>query len=311
VRLPLASSAEPAAAAVVTPTPIPGPARRILVADDNRDSVESLALLLRLYGHEVEVAHDGEEAVAKAERFRPHVALLDIGMPRLSGHEAARKLRQRPWGKRLLLVAATGWAQAEERERARASGFDAHLVKPVNPADLMNMLATPGPLRPKARAQAETASRGAEVADARDEPSEIDAEPAVPPGASEARTAPLILVVDDFPGAREANGRLLALSGYRVEEAGSGPEALRKGFESRPAMILMDLAMPGMDGWETIRRLKADSRTRSSRIVILTGAGHGGGAKRAKEAGCDAYLIKPCLPEALLEVVRSLLEKNQ
>ena len=114
--------------------------QRILVADDNNDSAESLALLLRLAGHEVETASDGEQALAAAERFRPHVAVLDLGMPRLSGHDVARALRQKDWASDLVLVAATGWSQADELERTREAGFDAHLVKPVESRALLKLL---------------------------------------------------------------------------------------------------------------------------------------------------------------------------
>jgi CheY-like chemotaxis protein len=92
----------------------------------------------------VQTASDGEEAVAVAERFRPEVALLDLGMPRLSGHDVARRLKQQGWAKDLLLVAVTGWSQAEEFQRTREAGFDAHLVKPVDSRVLMKLLAGPG-----------------------------------------------------------------------------------------------------------------------------------------------------------------------
>jgi CheY-like chemotaxis protein len=124
---------------------------------------------------------------------------------------------------------------------------------------------------------------------------------------SRAKKQPLILVVDDFPAAREMYGRFLSYSGFRVEEASGGPEAVEKGIALKPALVVMDLAMPGMDGWEAIRRLKADPATHDVRIVVVTGAAYGGGARKAKEAGCDAYLVKPCLPETLLGVVRRLL----
>jgi len=120
----------------------------------------------------------------------------------------------------------------------------------------------------------------------------------------------LILVVDDFPATREMYGRFLGYSGFHVEEASSGPEALKKSFTLKPQIIIMDLTMPGMDGWEAIRKLKADERTRHTPIVVVTGASFSGGAQKAKDAGCDAYLVKPCLPETLLGVVRSLLDKR-
>lgn len=115
----------------------------ILVVDDNHDSADSLAALLRLTGNEVHTAYDSLEALQRAEKLRPDVALLDIGMPKMNGCEAARHLRRLPWGKNLLLIAVTGWGQEEDRRRTREAGFDAHLVKPVDHAALMRLLEDP------------------------------------------------------------------------------------------------------------------------------------------------------------------------
>ena len=115
--------------------------RRILVADDNHDAAMSLALLLEMEGHDVRRAYDGVEALAIADEFRPDVALLDIGMPRLDGYGAARELRAREWAKDLLLFALTGWGQQEDQRRAREAGFDRHLTKPVDPDTLRELVA--------------------------------------------------------------------------------------------------------------------------------------------------------------------------
>ncbi len=113
---------------------------RILVADDNYDAAQSLALMLGMDGHDVRTASDGLEALRIAEEFRPQLVLLDIGMPRLDGYETARRLRERPWAGETLLFALTGWGQEEDRERARKAGFDRHLVKPVDPEALSQLL---------------------------------------------------------------------------------------------------------------------------------------------------------------------------
>jgi CheY-like chemotaxis protein len=105
--------------------------RRILVVDDNQDSAESLAMLLRLTGHEVHIAQDGLEAIEAAATLQPHVILLDIGLPRLNGYEAARRIREQQGHQGLTLVALTGWGQQEDRRRSQEAGFDAHLIKPV------------------------------------------------------------------------------------------------------------------------------------------------------------------------------------
>jgi signal transduction histidine kinase len=114
--------------------------RRILVADDNNDALESLATLLELGGHEVVTASNGALALECAERHRPEVALLDIGMPMLDGYEVARRIRVQPWGQRVTLVALTGWGQDSDRRRSREAGFDSHLVKPLDMDKLSELL---------------------------------------------------------------------------------------------------------------------------------------------------------------------------
>jgi DNA-binding response OmpR family regulator len=114
---------------------------RILVADDNRDAASSLATLLSLDGNEVRVANDGEQALAEAERFRPDVVLLDIGMPKKNGYEVAREMRAAPWGGSMTLVAVTGWGQVDDKRRAREAGFDRHFTKPLDLDALMAFLA--------------------------------------------------------------------------------------------------------------------------------------------------------------------------
>jgi PAS domain S-box-containing protein len=115
--------------------------RRVLVTDDNRDAADSLAVMLRLGGHEVHTAYDGHAAVEAAARLRPDVAVLDIGMPGMTGYEVARRIRSEPWGRAVVLVALTGWGQEEDKRRATEAGFDRHLTKPVDPAALDGLLA--------------------------------------------------------------------------------------------------------------------------------------------------------------------------
>lgn len=115
--------------------------RRVLVADDNADAADSLAMLLTLMGNEVRTAADGQEAVEIAEAFRPDVAVLDIGMPRLDGNGVARRIRAEPWGRGVALVALTGWGHEDDRRRTAEAGFDLHLTKPIDPTTLDTLLA--------------------------------------------------------------------------------------------------------------------------------------------------------------------------
>jgi CheY-like chemotaxis protein len=150
VRLPAAPQ-EPAAEqegdGTAQADPPPVPARRVLVVDDNVDAADSLALLLKLTGQEVRVAHDGPTALLVAEAFRPQVVLLDIGMPGMDGYEVARRLRGQPEGRSALVVALTGWGQDHDRRRSAEAGFDHHLVKPVEPDALGKLLAGCDPRR--------------------------------------------------------------------------------------------------------------------------------------------------------------------
>jgi PAS domain S-box-containing protein len=115
--------------------------RRILIVDDNELSANSLSILLGMAGNETRTAYDGSEALGAAEAFRPHVVLLDLGLPMMDGYETCARIRQQPWGKDILVVALTGWGQAEDRRRSTEAGFDRHIVKPADPVELMKMVA--------------------------------------------------------------------------------------------------------------------------------------------------------------------------
>jgi len=141
VRLPVLSKAsvaaqpEPAAAE-------PSPERRILIVDDNVDAADSLAMLLEITGNKTYMAHDGVEAVEAIEEHRPEVVLLDIGLPRLTGHEVCRQVRQQPWGKDIVMIALTGWGQEDDRRQSEEAGFNGHLVKPVDYDKLLELLSS-------------------------------------------------------------------------------------------------------------------------------------------------------------------------
>ncbi len=142
VRLPVVvrASAPPVPAEEEEPA-APKSSLRILIVDDNRDGADSLVMLLRIMGNDTRTAYDGQQGVDVAEEFRPEVMLLDIGLPKLNGYEACRRIRQQPWGKSVVLIAMTGWGQEDDRRRSQEAGFDHHMVKPVDPQDLMKLLA--------------------------------------------------------------------------------------------------------------------------------------------------------------------------
>ena len=116
--------------------------RRVLIVDDNRDSAESLAMLLEITGNKTYMAHDGLEALEQVEEYRPEVVLLDIGLPMLDGHEVCRRVREQPWGKDIVVIALTGWGQDDDRRKSEEAGFNGHLVKPVDYDKLLELLAS-------------------------------------------------------------------------------------------------------------------------------------------------------------------------
>jgi DNA-binding response OmpR family regulator len=111
------------------------------VADDNRDAAESLAALLRMVGHDVRIAYDGVEAVGLADEYHPDTIVLDIGMPKMNGYEVAQKMRAKTWGKDAMIIALSGWGQEDDKRRSHEVGIDHHLVKPLEPASLLELLA--------------------------------------------------------------------------------------------------------------------------------------------------------------------------
>jgi CheY-like chemotaxis protein len=121
---------------------------------------------------------------------------------------------------------------------------------------------------------------------------------------------PRVLLVDDYLDAREMYTEYLRYSGFDVVEAENGMEALQRAIDATPDIILMDLSLPVMDGWEATRRLKADERTASIPVVALTGHALAGISEGAKKAGCDAFVTKPCLPEDLVKEIRKILDAS-
>ena len=119
----------------------PAAPRRVLVVDDNRDSAMSLSMLMKLTGSQTQTAFDGEEAVEQAAAYNPDLILLDIGLPKMNGYDACRAIRNEPWGKDIVIIALTGWGQDEDRRKSAEAGFNGHLVKPVDHAALVKVLA--------------------------------------------------------------------------------------------------------------------------------------------------------------------------
>jgi CheY-like chemotaxis protein len=141
VRLPVSKevpSAAPQNAAPAQPQTLE--LRRVLVVDDNQDAALSMSMILKKQGHVVDIAHDGIEAVAKAELLQPQIIFMDLGMPRMNGYEACKAMRGAAWGKDLYIIALSGWGQAEDRKRSDEAGFDEHIVKPIDRKTLLRLM---------------------------------------------------------------------------------------------------------------------------------------------------------------------------
>jgi CheY-like chemotaxis protein len=140
VRLPLLTcDLVGAATAGEEDTGLPA-SRRVLIVDDNQDAAEMLGVMMTAWGQDPKIAHDGLAALEAGAAFEPEIVLLDIGLPRLDGHETARRMRAQTWGRRALLIALTGWGQDVDVARSRDAGFDHHLVKPVDPRVLKDLI---------------------------------------------------------------------------------------------------------------------------------------------------------------------------
>jgi CheY-like chemotaxis protein len=246
---------------------------RILVVDDNRDAAESLAMLLMAMGNNVHTAHDGEEAVAAAGKYRPDVVLCDIGLPKLSGYEACRQMKEQAWDKKMILVAVTGWGQDEDRRRSSEAGFDYHLVKPVDLRNLSNLLLGDPRLFH------------------------------TPTG----KNCPLrVLIVDDMRDARHMLSTLLKASGHDVQTASDGLTAISVALDFQPNVVLMDIRMPGMSGLEVATQMRLEPKLKDAMLIALTGNADEDDRQQSLEAGFNHHLVKPPDISMIRELLRNV-----
>lgn len=251
---------------------------RILVVDDLRDTADSLAMLLRLRGNDVRAAYDGLEAIRIASDFKPEVVVLDIGLPGIDGYETARRMRREPWADSAILIAVTGWGQEQDRIDAAAAGFDHHFVKPVRPAELANCW------------QRALRRRGL-----------------TPP--SMERIGPLkqrILVIDDHADVADSIASVLRYLGADVGTAYDGVTGLATADSFMPSIVFIDLHMPGMDGYEVARRLRASVDGRDLSLIAVTGWDTSGNLDEMRAAGFNQTLMKPTDLHALEELLASV-----
>jgi CheY-like chemotaxis protein len=241
--------------------------RRVLVVDDNVDHADSLATLLRLDGHEVHTAYDGQEAIDAFRAVHPDVVLLDIGMPGLNGYETARQIRELGGAPGIKLIALSGWGQQRDRQLSESAGFDHHLVKPVESAALQQIMAEER--RPPARAAGDGQLR--------------------------------VLVVDDNADLRASLASILQVSGCEIRTAPDGAAAVAEALDWRPDVVFVDIHMPRMNGFQVAKKLRERFLPGSMKLILMSGVTIDETlARDAKQAGFDACIDKVAQPQLWL-----------
>ena len=256
----------------------------VLLVDDLEDQRELYREYLEFVGFRVETAGDGFEAIERASALQPDVVVMDLAMPGLDGFETTERLKVLEATRAIPVIALTAHGELP-REWAISSGCAAYLRKPCEPYDLALEVTS------ALRKAAEAAPRA----------------PVPPTPGAGAR--PRVMVVDDHEDARELFAQYLEARGYAVSTAADGDEALRDIPLLRPDVIVMDLDLPRLDGWEAIRRLKRDPLTRAIPVVAVSGHVYDADRDQAWEAGCSAFLSKPCPPDRLHTEVERMLRR--
>ncbi|HVR88175.1 MAG TPA: response regulator [Candidatus Limnocylindria bacterium] len=260
---------------------------RILIVEDEANNLDVACRIVAAAGHEALVAQDGQSGLEVARRERPDAVLVDLLLPKLDGWALTRAIREEPWAARIPIIAVSALAMQSDQDRARDAGCDAFITKPYAPAELRAVLqryfAVDAPPRPSGAAEP--------VPDA------------IPP----AERLGKVLVVDDEPANVELIERRLRGNGYETLSANNGHDAIALAAREQPDLILMDVMMPGLDGWQATQLLKGDPKTANIPVVFVTARDRPEDVAKGFETGGIMYVAKPVEPVELFARVRTAI----
>ncbi len=265
----------------------------ILVVDDESESLYVISYYLHQNGYQVIFPEADEDAIQLAQQYEPYAVILDVIMPAKSGWEILRDLKASPVTQEIPVLMTS---ILSERERALEMGADEYLVKPFDPEQLLAFLSS---IEKKGKRK-KSLIQIANFLTKKDLP-----QPATRHRTGNGKTSrSRILLVDDDSDTQYALQLILEGEGYEVDFAKEGREALKKAESSKPNLILMDIMMPGMDGYETTQTLKRNDRLKDIPIVAVTAKAMKGDRERTLQAGCDDYISKPFVTEEILQIVK-------
>ena len=261
---------------------------RILIIEDEANNLDVARRIVRGAGHEALTATDGLLGLEIARREHPDAVLVDLLLPKLDGWSVTRAIREEPWAKKIPIIAVSALAMEADRERAREAGCDDFVTKPYAPAELRLLLgkhfADSSAPKPATRASEPSGS-----------------------GISPAERLGRVLVVDDEPANVELIVRRLGGNGYETLTASNGHDAIAVATKEQPDLILMDIMMPGLDGWQATRLLKGDPKTANIPVVFVTARDRPEDVAQGFEAGGIMYVNKPVEPVELFARVRNAI----
>jgi len=261
---------------------------RILIIEDEANNLDVARRIVRGAGHEALTATDGLAGLEIARRERPDAVLVDLLLPKLDGWSVTRAIREEPWAKKIPIIAVSALAMQADRERAREAGCDDFVTKPYAPAELRVLLG-----------KYFTDNSAPKAATRASEPSAS--------GISAAERLGRVLVVDDEPSNVELIVRRLGGNGYETLTASNGHDAIAIATKEQPDLILMDIMMPGLDGWQATRLLKGDPKTANIPVVFVTARDRPEDVAQGFEAGGIMYVNKPVEPVELFARVRNAI----